>query len=131
MTILRELQNVRQISGEHRRRWFASEAMDLIVWLDEADAPVGFQLCYDKGRSERALTLTADGAFSHTAVDDGEGRRNGYKETPILVASASFDAGRVGKLFSEASEQVPAPIAEFVQEKIRSYPEGARSGPKA
>ena len=54
--MLAEVEHVRQRAGEPRRRWFASDDLDLIVWLDEADRFVGFQLCYDKGRSERALT---------------------------------------------------------------------------
>ena len=112
---------MRQVPGERRRRWFASEDMDLIVWLEEG-APVSFQLCYDKGRRERALTCSADGELSHSLVDDGENRNSGYKEIAVLSSSASFDAERVERLFVEASGELPGGIADMVLEKIRRYP---------
>lgn len=121
MGTLRELRDVLQVPGERRRRWFASEDMDLIVWLEEGGAPAGFQLCYDKGRRERALTRKSDGSVSHAYVDDGENRNSGYKEIPVLVEGASFDAERVERLFVEASMDVPSPIADMVLENIRRF----------
>src|SRR5438309_10513940 len=59
-------------SLEERRRWFASADLDLIVWFDDADSPIAFQLCYDKLRSERALTWKPDTGFVHMVVDSGE-----------------------------------------------------------
>ena len=56
MRTLTEIPEVRQIPDEPRRRWFRSDDLDLIVWCDESGAPTSFQLCYDKPRSEHALT---------------------------------------------------------------------------
>ena len=67
MTLLRELADIRQVPGEPRRRWFSSPDLDLIVWLDDADTMLGFQLCYDKSRGERALTWRADRGYDHYA----------------------------------------------------------------
>ena len=86
MDTLRELPDTRQIEGEPKRRWFNSPELDLIVWLDEDDAPVGFQLCYDKHHGERALTWRAGRGYDHAAVDDGEQTPAQHKSTPILVA---------------------------------------------
>ena len=61
MPQLREVRNCPQVPGERPRRWFESEGMDLIVWLSADGRPVGFQLCYDKGRRERALTFAPEG----------------------------------------------------------------------
>jgi hypothetical protein len=72
MTMLIEISNVSQPAGEPRRRWFVSDDLDLVVWCDESGRPSGFQLCYDKGLSERALTWQPDRGFTHTAVDDGD-----------------------------------------------------------
>ena len=47
MDALREIVDVRQVPGEPKRRWFSSDDIDLIVWLDDSGAPVSFQLCYD------------------------------------------------------------------------------------
>jgi hypothetical protein len=122
MGALREIRNVRQVPGDRRRRWFESEDIDLIVWLDERGEPTSFQLCYDKGRRERALTRDAGGALSHAVVDDGESRNSGYKESPVLLAGASFDAERVERLFVEQGGGLPAGIVELVLDGIRRYP---------
>lgn len=125
MTALREIRNVRQVPGERRRRWFTSEAMDLIVWIDETWAPVAFQLCYDKGPNERALTFSADGALTHEAVDDGEASARPYKATPILTSGGSFDPVRVKRLFDEASRSLPKPILALVNATLAAN-EGVR-----
>jgi len=123
MAPLRELADTRQVPGEPRRRWFSSPDLDLIVWLDDAEALIGFQLCYDKTRGERALTWRADRGYDHSAVDDGEVRPTQYKGTPILVADGHLDRVRVFELFREASDGVPRRIREKVSELIERSPE--------
>ncbi len=122
MSDLRELSDTRQVPGEPRRRRFCSPELDLIVWLDDASEPVGFQLCYDKLRGERALTWRAGRGFDHAAVDSGEGMPTQYKGTPILVADGVFDNRRVSDIFSEASANVPPPIRSFVTDRLARYP---------
>jgi hypothetical protein len=121
MGALRELEHTRQVAGEPRRRWFSSPDLDLIVWLDEGDAVLGFQLCYDKTRGERALTWHADRGYEHAAVDDGEASPSQYKSTPILVADGRLDRERVADLFREASDDVPRRIRDTVARIIERY----------
>src|SRR5712671_7091134 len=86
MDELVEIIHVRQVPGDPRRRWFSSDDMDLIVWYDDSDALIGFQLCYDKLRSERALRWEPEVGYRHTAIDNGESNISPrYKATPILV----------------------------------------------
>jgi hypothetical protein len=122
-SLLREIRNVRQVPGELRRRWFTSETMDLIVWMDESAGPTHLQLCYDKGRrrSERALTWKHGSGYTHTAVDDGEMGNGRYKSTPILVADGDFNTERVNKLFLKDGAHLPADIIDFVAAKIQEY----------
>jgi hypothetical protein len=118
---MREIANVRQVSGEARRRWFSSAVLDLIVWLDDQDMPIGFQLCYDKGGRERALTWSQQHGFSYMAVDDGEQSFDmGYKATPILVPCGAADIMMVRTIFKENAQQLPADIMEFVQQRVNS-----------
>lgn len=124
---LSEIARVRQVPGEPVRRWFASPDLDLVVWCDAAGLPVAFQLCYDKLRSERALTWKRATGFVHRAVDAGEddaGLR--YKATPILIDDGYFDAKRVVGLFMASSERVPPDIREFVAARLRQHPDPVR-----
>lgn len=123
MSQLRELANTRQVEGEPKRRWFSSPDLDLIVWLGADEAPIGFQLCYDKDRGERALTWHAGRGFDHAAVDDGDRTgTQGYKGTPILVADGAFEPGRVKAAFLESSAEIPKDIRGFVSKVLDRYP---------
>jgi hypothetical protein len=118
---LRELRDTRQVEGEPKRRWFSSPDLDLIVWLDDEESLVGFQLCYDKTRGERALTWRDGRGYDHNAVDDGEQSPGQYKSTPILVAAAHFHSARGGAFFWDASAGGPDDIRAIVSELIHAY----------
>src|ERR1043165_9780304 len=122
---LRETPRVRQIGGEPFRRWFSSLDLDLIVWLKGQEL-VGFQLCYDKQRSERAITWREGRGFDHARVDDGESGGAWSKGTPLLVADGKFDHERVKWMFFNSAEKVPRKIRGFVMAALGGYPGGAR-----
>jgi hypothetical protein len=122
MPALVEIQNVSQSAGEPWRRWFVSDDLDLVLWCDESVRPSGFQLCYDKGRAECALTWQPVRGFSHMAVDDGERVGGKYKAIPILVADGLFPANRVAACFADESAEVPPEIADFVNTKLQQHP---------
>jgi hypothetical protein len=122
MDELVEIIHVRQVPGDPRRRWFSSDDMDLIVWYDDSDAPIGFQLCYDKLRSERTLRWEPELGYRHMAIDNGEsGISPRYKATPILVADGHFDARRVANIFTASSRHIPPDIVQFVSLKLRLF----------
>jgi len=115
--MLRELMNVRQDSEEPRRRWFADDYFDLIVWLGKGGEFIGFQLCYDKSGDEHALTWRKKTGFSHHRVDNGETQRP-YKATPILVSDGALDFASITYLFKERSRIMDQKVARFVLDKI-------------
>jgi len=119
--LLREIPKPRQIPDDPRRRWFTAPGLDLIVWFDESNQPLGFQLCYEKKHKEFALTWKAGKGYDHSAVDSGEQLpiRN---RTPVLVADGTFDADYVSRLFEAASVEVPSPLRSLVSEALRVYP---------
>jgi hypothetical protein len=119
--MLTEFLNLRQRSDEPRRRWFQSADEDLIVWFGEDDAIVGFQLCYDRSRAERALTWRAGEGYSHMRVDDGEAIGQTRKSTPVLLPDGAFDPQAMLARFLAISAEVPAEVAQFVRAKIESY----------
>ena len=117
--MLRELTNVRQVLKESRRRWFADDYFDLIVWVGERGEFIGFQLCYDKSGDEHALTWHKKTGFSHHRVDSGETQRP-YKATPILVADGALDFARLISLFKERSRIMDQQVAQLVLGKIEA-----------
>jgi hypothetical protein len=121
MAAVQEVLRTRQVPGEPLRRWFSSSELDLIVWYDAGEAPIAFQLCYDKGRRERALTWEPATGLIQSAVDDGEfnvGIR--YKATPVLEPDGPLDIPRVAERFEAASPGLPPDIADFVSARLRA-----------
>lgn len=96
--------------------------MDLIVWLNSADDPIGFEICYDKQDTEHALTWHSAAGFRHMAVDAGEQRPGQYKSSPLLLVNGVFDARRVYSLFSASSSTIPWDIVLFVQRVLTTHP---------
>jgi len=119
---LAEVEHVRQRVGEPRRRWFASDDLDLIVWVDVAERFVGFQLCYGRPKAERALTWSAAGGYWHAAVDDGERGGLNYKGSPVLVRDGPLDVRGLERRLAEAAEQLPADVNAFVVARLRAHP---------
>lgn len=122
--MLTEMKNVEQIPGEPRRRWFSDRYFDLIVWVDDRDRILGFQLCYDKLRNERFLTWWPDRGYRHGRIDDGEDRPGKQKATPILVADGEFERDRIADLFKTESAGLEEDISSLVYDKIKSWPAG-------
>jgi hypothetical protein len=120
--MLREVQEVRQVPQEPRRRWFTDEDFDLIVWQDEQAAIIAFQLTYDKTTDEHSLTWRAGEGYAHNRIDDGELEPAKYKSTPILVRDGEFDSSGIAERFQKASGRIDQGIATFVTEKIRAVP---------
>jgi len=116
--MLREFRNVRQIEGESKRRWFSDEYFDLIVWLDEKEDIVGFQLCYDIFKSQHALTWRKESGFTHHRVDDGESRPGKPKASPVLVPDGYFESKAIAEKFKHASTTIEARIATFIYEQL-------------
>jgi hypothetical protein len=118
---LYEVARTKQVAGEPRRRWFASDALDLVVWFADDDSIAGFQLCYDKPRSERALTYWVVGdSLTHTAVDDGESDGLAYKATPVLIRDGAPDPERILRSFLAESADVPMEIRSVVIGQLES-----------
>lgn len=121
--MLQEVTRVKQVHHEPARRWFASDDMDLIVWLDAAGAITGFQLCYDKRDHERAVTWHHDQPLAHARVDDGENVGAGrgqarHKQTPVLVPDSALPLPEILASFAEESADLPASVRQTVLQQL-------------
>lgn len=114
--MLREISDIRQSSADIRKRWFSSDAMDLVVWLDQSNGLVAFHLCYDKPHAERAIVWRGKSrALAHLCVDDGESEPGRYKASPILTEAVKLPLGVIReKLLLESSELPPVILADVL-----------------
>lgn len=109
-----------QHTGDPPRRWFLDDYFDLIVRLDDAATPYGFQLCYDRAGEERSLTWTRSGGYRHDVVDTGETMPT-KNNAPMLIADGPFPAAAVVERFRAASASLDEPLRAFILDKLRHY----------
>lgn len=119
--MLKESHSTRQFPNEPIRRWFTGSALDLIIWYEENEEIVGFQLCYNKGMNEHALTWWEGKGFSHTRIDDGEGLPDSQKMTPILLPDGAFDKEEVLTLFRQEGAGIDPELISFVTGKVYGF----------
>lgn len=81
--MVHEIKNVKQEPGTGRRRWFESDGLELVVWLEAGGDVTGFQICYDFGQGEHALTWRREAGFAHTGIDAGD-ESPFMNRTPVL-----------------------------------------------
>jgi hypothetical protein len=94
--MLSEYKEARQRFDEGFRRWYSDQYFDVIVWYDrEGGSMTGFQVCYDKGESERAFTwkLEAGLVRSHRYVMNGPVAVGTNKMTSVLKGDAAAIEG--------------------------------------
>jgi hypothetical protein len=121
--MLREIRNPRQIEGEPRRRWFDAQDMDLILWYGDDGQPMGFQLSYtDPGGVKKLLTWYTGRGYSHSSIDEGEGRPFRYKMSPIEVPDGVMNLSYVVDLFTHQSRELESSIRILILERLRDYP---------
>jgi len=115
--MLKELQAYRR-HGEPRRKWYGDDDFDLIVWFDDGGDVWGFQLCYDVGRAERAVTWTVERGYTHHRVDDGEATPF-QNLSPILVPDDPPRTETLARRFAQNAVSIDPVIRDFVVDKLR------------
>ena len=119
--MLKKIDTPDSAEGNLHRQWFTDETFDLFLWTDDKGIIRSFQLCYDKGRDERALTWKEPSTYYHQRVDDGENRPGKSKSTPILTADGIFNFRKVAERFKSESASIEPELSEFVYEKLLSF----------
>ena len=115
--MLKEIRKLRQERGPGRRRWFESEGFDLVVWENGTGGAEGFQICYDLGRGEHALTWRPGRGFAHHAVDPGD-ETPLANESPILVPDGAVPWAEIGRLFGERGRELEPVLREWVRGRL-------------
>jgi hypothetical protein len=120
--MLKEITSVTQFDGEPKRRWFEDENFDLIMWQNDAEEIVGFELYYDKFTDQHAMRWEKPAKYAHYRVDEGENKAGKQKSSPILISDRDFDGEKIAHLFKAESRELDKKISRFVFDKILQYP---------
>ncbi len=115
--MLREIP-VSPTENEPAKRWFTDANTDLFVWVDDDGQIEKFQICYNKGKDEHALSWNREQGFSHHAVDDGEQKVMKMKKSPILVQDGLVDAATINRIVTEQGCELPAFIYNFILHQL-------------
>jgi hypothetical protein len=108
------------VTGDYRRSWMSDDYFDLIVWYEPTNAIHGFQLCYGKPASERALTWLRPRGFIHAKVDGGEEGPEANR-TPVLLPDGSFPTTEVVREFRRRTERLPKSLRNFILAKVKRF----------
>jgi hypothetical protein len=87
-------------------------------WLDAKGLPYGFQLCYDKGAEEHAVTWKQGVGVTHNRVDDGERTGERRRLTPVLVPDGVLPAEALVARFRQVSRDLDPDISELVLDEL-------------
>lgn len=117
---MKEITNVRQHPSEHRRRWFCDEDFELIVWFEEPDRIVMFELSYDLQGDWRALRWREASGFEHFTVDDGEDRPH-RNAAPMLRPNPKVPPKEMFDAFESRSNSLDSHVAGFVRTRLFEY----------
>jgi hypothetical protein len=117
---LREIGPVRQDSARGLRRWFQDDYFDLYVWQDHRGTPIAFQLCYDRGACEGAISWSAVAGFAHARVETGDVPYR-HRGTPLLREAGLPPYFRIYNRFLEAADRFEPRLRAMVLDRLRDY----------
>ena len=106
---------LRELKSRAGQRWFSDADRELFVWLDAEQRITGFQLCYDKQSSERAVTWRVGGSvLEHHGIDTGDElpTRNDAPELTLIPDAPPME--RLRHEFEEAGRGIDSAIFSLV-----------------
>lgn len=125
--MFREFTQVRQEPGGGHRRWFESDGLDLIVWFGADESVTGFQLCYDVGQGDHALTWRPKGKLEHHRIDLGDGGPESNL-APILTPAGPVPWETVISAFDRQSGSLEATLRTLVTQQLTHGRSDKKSG---
>jgi hypothetical protein len=119
--VFKEIRHVRQEPIDGHRRWFDDDVLplELIVWYDAQDAVEGFQLCYNLGGGEHALTWRPEGGFAHNEVDSGSTGPFSNR-TPILISDGAVPWDELARCFAGSAATLEPALRKLVGARLNA-----------
>ncbi len=117
--MLTERTDVRQNPGESHRRWFSDDYFDLIVWFNESDDIILFQLGYDPDGVDGLFEWRRASGLSHVTVDAAGRRPARHARTPFLVPAPAPEMTALGDRFKAEAGAIEPEIVSFALDELR------------
>ncbi len=119
--MFKEIRNVRQEPTAGHRRWFDDDVLplELIVWYDAKGTVDGFQLCYNLGAGEHALTWRPAVGFAHNEVDTGS-TVPFSNQTPILIPDGAVPWDELARHFAGSSSTLEPKLRDLVGARLNA-----------
>lgn len=116
------LQEIASTQRRHykSKRWFTHSSMDLFIWFND-QMPACFQLCYKKDQQEYAINWHYRTGYSHHLVKP-ELNDIKYRIAPMHLSECEFDSSFVAHEFQKISNNIEAPLADFIFSRLIEYP---------
>jgi len=112
---------VKQIEGEGKKRWFEDNYFDLLIWENENNEIINFQLSYNKVLDQHTVIWSKKTGYFHKKVDDGESNLGKHKASPILLSNGVFDFKFVADKFEADCKDMDKKVFEFICDKLKNY----------
>jgi len=113
-----EIKHLNQERGTGRRRWFESDGLDFVVWYGSSGQVTGFQLCYDFGQGEHALTWREGTGFVHSRIDAGDQSPLKNRSPTLELTSAVPPWSRLAEKFDVQSDSLEPELRRLVGRKL-------------
>jgi hypothetical protein len=119
--VFKEIRKVRQEPIAGHRRWFDDDVLplELIVWYDAGGTVDGFQLCYNLGRGEHALTWRPKVGFAHSAVDSGTTGPFANR-TPILIPDGAVPWEELAHRVADNSGTLEPELRALIDARLKA-----------
>lgn len=117
--MLHEIKNAKKYDEGIRTRWFSDDYFDLVVWYDDDNSMISFQLTYDKYNDPHALTWKLGKGYAHETIDDGENPGR-YKQSPILIPDGDFEGDIIAHKFMDHSIKAESELTGTIFKIISS-----------
>ena len=117
--MLTELKDLEQRRDEPQRRWFRDDFFDLIVWFNDREEIVLFQLGYDPDGADGLLEWRPLSGLSHFKVDTAGRRPARHARTPFLVPAPAPELGPLVDDFEKRAGEIDPDILAFVMPILR------------
>lgn len=95
------------------RKWFASDTLDIVVWLTPDEKFKGFQLTLEEPNSKQIVTYTIGGKVRHNSL--GEDTTDELSNRAAAVGEESpCDCKKLAAVFLKQAQEIETTVQQWI-----------------